>query len=455
MAHHIEGSRNSCALHGALAVIESIEGTVPVIHSTAGCGVQNYVGVTRQNPGSDPFGGAPVSSSNIGEKHVVFGGGSRLREQLKNTVKVVRGDLYAVLSGCATEMVGDDIPAMAKEGREQGWPVVYANTPGFRGGVHLGYQLAVRALIEQLPDLKKDAAGPVAGLVNIWGIVPRQDPFWRGNLEELGRLLEGGGLVPNLLFGPGAGVAAWKRVPEAALNLVVSSWGDLPARLLEERYGTPTLSFNGLPVGPAARQLVRNVTELLGLDRERSEAFLEGEEKRLNGYLAGLADTYYRAGFQREFALVGESAQVAGLADFLAGTLGLVPRALIITDNPPEYVREALIAQLVGLVPESRAEVSFAEDRAEIADLVTAADPGLVLGSSLEAGVADRLGVPFLQVSFPVADRVLLSRGYAGYRGAASLLEDLGSAILSHTHAAALPHPIPLPEGEGELGAVA
>ena len=146
---------------------------------------------------------------------------------------------------------------------------------------------------------------------------------------------------------------------------------------------------------------------------------------------------------------------MAGLADFLAGTLGLVPRALIITDNPPEYVREALIAQLVGLVPESRAEVSFAEHRAEIADLVTAADPGLVLGSSLEAGVADRLGVPFLQVSFPVADRVLLSRGYAGYRGAASLLEDLGSAILSHTHAAALPHPIPLPEGEGELGAVA
>jgi len=438
MAHHIEGSRNSCALHGALAVIEAIEGAVPVIHSTAGCGVQNYLGVTRQNPGSDPFGGPPVSSSNISEKHVVFGGGSRLREQLKNTVKVVRGDLYAILSGCATEMVGDDIPAMAKEGREQDWPVVYANTPGFRGAVHQGYQLAVKALIEQLPDLgKSDTAGATAGLVNIWGIVPHQDPFWRGNLEELGRLLEGVGLVPNLLLGSGAGVAAWKRVPEAVLNLVVSSWGDQPARLLEERYGTPTLGFNGMPVGNAAGQLVRSVTELLGLDEERSEAFLQGEEKRLDGYLAGLADTYYRAGFQREFALVGESAQVAGLSDFLAGTLGLVPRILIVTDNPPEYAREALVTRLAGLVPGYRTEVSFTEDRAEIADLVLSADPGLVLGSSLEVGVADRLGVPFLQVSFPVVDRVLLSRGYTGYRGAVALLEDLGSAILSHAHVAA------------------
>jgi nitrogenase molybdenum-iron protein beta chain len=192
-----------------------------------------------------------------------------------------------------------------------------------------------------------------------------------------------------------------------------------------------------LPVGAAAGHLLRSLIQLLDLDPVRSEAFLVKEERRLNAYLAGLADTYYRAGFQREYSLVGESAQVAGLSDFLAGTLGLLPRTLVITDNPPDYVREALVSQLAGLVPGFPTEVAFIEDRGEIADLVLAANPGLVLGSSLEAVVADRLGVPFLQVSFPVADRVLLSRAYAGYRGAATLLEDLGSAILSHAHAEA------------------
>ncbi len=129
----IERARASCALHGALAAFNAIEGVTPILHATAGCGIQYQRSLV-------PLGGAvpacaalgnPLSSTNIGEKHVVFGGGSRLREQLKNTVKVVQSDLYAIVSGCAPEMVGDDIPAMAKEGREQGFPVLFANTPAF------------------------------------------------------------------------------------------------------------------------------------------------------------------------------------------------------------------------------------------------------------------------------------------------------------------------------------
>jgi nitrogenase molybdenum-iron protein beta chain len=434
MAHHIEGSRNSCALHGALQVLEAIEGTVPVIHSTAGCGVQHYLGVTRLSGGNDPFGSPPVSSSNIREKHVVFGGGSRLREQLKNTVKVVQGDLYAIVTGCSIEMVGDDIPAMAKEGREQDWPVIYANTPGFRGDVHQGYHLAVKALIEQLPDIWKETETAPAGLVNIWGIIPNQDPFWQGNLQELGRLLEGIGLVSNLLMGRDQGVASWKQVPGAILNLVVSPWGELPARLLDERYGTPSIVLDGLPVGTAAGVLLTRITELLGLDPLRTEAFISREEARLNRHFALLADSYYRAGFQRAFALVGESAQVAGIAEFLGKSLGLLPRTLVITDNPAESVRDALLARLQAIVPGYGTELVFSEDRAEIANAIRAGEARIVLGSSLEQDVARELGVPFLAVSFPLTDRIVLDRGYAGYRGAVALLEDLGSVLLSDSN---------------------
>lgn len=431
MSHHLEGSRNSCALHGALQVFEAIEGAVPVIHSTSGCGVQHYLGVTRLSGGNDPFGSPPVSSSNIGEKHVVFGGGSRLREQLKNTVKVVQGDLYAIVTGCSTEMVGDDIPAMAKEGREQDWPVVYTNTPGFRGDVHQGYHLAVRALLEQLPDIWKNAEDAPAGLVNIWGIIPSQDPFWRGNLQELGRLLEGIGLVPNLLLGAEQGVGAWLRVPGAALNLVLSHWGEQPARLLEERYGTPFIALDGSPVGSAAGALLTRITERLGLDAGRTAAFVGREDARLQRQFARLADTYYRTGFQRDFALIGESAQVAGIGEFLGGSLGLLPRTLVVTDNPPDAVREALGARLQAILPGYGTTVLFSEDHAEIAAALAQSGAGVVLGSSLEQQGAAGLGVPFLPVSFPLADRIVLERGYAGYRGATALLEDLGSVLLA------------------------
>jgi len=434
MSHHLEGSRNSCALHGSLQLFEAIAGVVPVIHSSAGCGVQHYLGGTRLAGGNDTFGSPPVSSSNIAEKHVVFGGGSRLREQLKNTVKVVQGDLYAIVTGCSIEMVGDDVPAMAKEGREQDWPVVYANTPGFRGDVHHGYQLAVRALIEQLPEIRKKAETAPAGLVNIWGIIPNQDPFWRGNLQELGRLLEAIGLVPNLLLGADQGIDAWKDVPGATLNLVLSSWGELPARLLEERYGTPLVTLAGVPVGSAAADLLKRVTERLGLDPSRSAAVIGREETQLKRQLARLADTYYRAGFQREFALVGEGAQVAGIGEFLSKSLGLLPRTLVITDNPPDAVQEALAIRLKSLVPGYETDLLFSEDRAGIADAIRDGAAGIVLGSSLEREVAGELGVPFLAVSFPLTDRVVLERGYAGYRGAATLLEDLGSALLADSN---------------------
>ena len=437
MTHHLEGSRNSCALHGALQLFEAIEGVVPVIHSTSGCGVQHYLGLTRLSGGNDPFGSPPVSSSNIAEKHVVFGGGSRLREQLKNTVKVVKGELYAIVTGCSIEMVGDDVPAMAREGLEQEFPVIYANTPGFSGDVHHGYQLAVKALIEQLPDVVKDSEPSPSSIpdrmVNVWGIIPNQDPFWRGNLQELGRLLEGIGLLPNLLLGDEQSVASWQKVPEAALNLVVSVWGELPARLLEERYGTPSLMLEALPVGPASGQLLNRLTERLGLDPERTADFVSREESRLNHQFARLADSYYRAGFQREFALVGESAQVAGIGEFLAGSLGLLPLRLVITDNPPEEVRDELVTLLSALLPGYESEVLFSEDRAEISDYLreSAGEVRLILGSSLERDVAEELGVPFLALSFPLSHRIVLDRGYAGYRGATALLEDLGSAILA------------------------
>jgi nitrogenase molybdenum-iron protein beta chain len=396
--------------------------------------VQHYLGGTRLSGGNDPVGSPPVSSSNISEKHVVFGGGSRLREQLKNTVKVVQGDLYAIVTGCSIEMVGDDVPAMAKEGREQDWPVIHATTPGFRGDVHQGYHLAVRALIEQLPDIWTETEPAPAGLVNIWGIIPDQDPFWRGNLEELGRLLEGIGLVPNLLLGEGQDVAAWRRVPGAAINLVVSAWGELPARLLEERYGTPSISLAGLPVGTAAGELLGRITAQLGLDRLRTDGFIAREEARLKGQFARLADSYFRAGFQREFALVGESAQVVGIAEFLGGSLGLLPRTLVITDNPPDAVREALATRLASIVPGYDTGLVFSEDRAGIADAIKGGGAGIVLGSSLEQEAAVELGVPFLAVSFPLTHRIVLDRGYAGYRGAAALLEDLGSVILAGSY---------------------
>jgi nitrogenase molybdenum-iron protein beta chain len=176
------------------------------------------------------------------------------------------------------------------------------------------------------------------------------------------------------------------------------------------------------------------VTEKLGLDPRRTDAVIGREESRLKRQYALLADTYYRTGFQREFALVGESAQVVGIGEFLGTSLGLLPRTLVITDNPPDSLQEALVTRLKSIVPEYGVDIVFSEDRAEIADAIRSGGAGIVLGSSLEQEAAVELGVPFLAVSFPLTHRIVLDRGYAGYRGATALLEDLGSVILAGSY---------------------
>ncbi len=47
--------------------------------------------------------------TNIGETEVVFGGEGKLEKVIENSLKVMDGDLFVVLSGCTTEIVGDDI----------------------------------------------------------------------------------------------------------------------------------------------------------------------------------------------------------------------------------------------------------------------------------------------------------------------------------------------------------
>ena len=71
------------------------------------------------------------------------------------------------------------------------WPD-FANTPGFRGDLLRGYELAVQALVEQLPGLPSVEVGPVPNLVNLWGIIPQHDLFWQGDLIELTRPVNSG-----------------------------------------------------------------------------------------------------------------------------------------------------------------------------------------------------------------------------------------------------------------------
>ncbi|MDP4145066.1 MAG: nitrogenase component 1 [Bacillota bacterium] len=440
MAKPIENSRNGCALQGALQAVQEIEGFVPILHSTAGCGIQQHLGgnaVSGYQSAGD-LGGFSVPSTNVIEKQVVFGGTSRLREQIKNTVKVINGDLYIVLSGCTTELVGDDIPAMTKEAQEQGTPIISVSTPGFKGKAHFGYEALVKTIIQYFAGDSKGADEKIKGLVNIFGIIPKQDVFWKGNLAELKRILEAVGLKVNTLFGLDQGIEQWKDVTKAELNLVFSNWGLGPAKYLEENYKTPYIDFYTIPVGSEdTAALINKVAGRLDIDKTVIDSFIKAEEKQVNHYVKNILDTYFENDFQKEFTLVGDLSTVLGIGRFLVRYFGLIATTVIITDSH-DAVSENVIGEIGDIISYDNIEVFFTEDGTEINDIIRNSGSELIIGSSLERDIARELGIPLLAVAFPLIDKVILNKTYAGFRGAVSLIEDLSSEILKSVEEAEL-----------------
>jgi len=417
---NIENPRTGCALHGALATLEAIEGVVPIVHANAGCAMQHAL-ASRDTGGY--IDGQSVPATGIIDKQVIFGGGARLREQIKNTAKVIDGRLYVVVGSCECAMVGDDLAGMARESAEQGLPVAASNAAGFHGGVHRGYERVFLDLVESLPKLEPTlpprVEEDVRPLVNVLGLVPGGNPYYKGDLEELRRILEAIGLRANVFFGPD-GYAALRTLPQARLNLVFSRWGEAAAARLEEKYGTPQLVFDAVPLGIEEVSLfAQALVERLDLDTSAAERFLEREEALAEYFLLGAANRYFDEGAGKRAALVGDSETVLRIGGFLSRFAAVDIRTAIHTDRDND---EEIPAYFDGNAHASR-------DSGEIAAILRASDIDLIFASSLETGVAHALDVPLLIVSQPSRDRAPGGQTYAGLRGAVALGADFLTLI--------------------------
>ncbi|MBR1866858.1 MAG: nitrogenase molybdenum-iron protein [Lachnospiraceae bacterium] len=424
----IKSPRNGCGLHGALQTVQGIRGLVPIVHANAGCAVQNYLAGKAGGAGMGSISGASTFSTDVQERHVIFGGASRLREQIKNTIKVAEGDLYIVLNSCESAMVGDDVEAMTREAREQGEAVVECLTAGFHGDSHYGYESVMTDLVKKLPQIRPAADKRRIRLVNLLGILPGQDICFRGDLTELKRILQGIGAEVNCFFGPENGVEELVTAPNASLNLVFSKWGRKAAAGLEERYNIPSLEFASVPTGPQeVAAFVHAVAEKLPLDERVIRCFLQEEEDEFRYYYRGLVDHFYEELAGKSVAVVGDESTVLRVGGFLTEYLGASVETAVVTDyfGKAENSRE----EKSGAVTALAREAYFTQDSKEIQDILVHSDVELILGSSLEQPAADKRQIVSLEVSYPVYDKAVVNKSYAGNRGALTLIEDYLTAV--------------------------
>ncbi|MDR3673329.1 MAG: nitrogenase component 1 [Holophaga sp.] len=432
----IEQERYTCAI-GAMQTVTGIRRAVPILHSGPGCGMM-VSGFFERAKGY--AGGSTAPCTNSGENEVVFGGEEKLRRLIQGSCQVLQSDLQVVLTGCTAGIVGDDVGRVVKDFQEQGLPIVHVETTGFKSNNYVSHSQVVQAIVDQYVDrFDSGRHGTESRMVNVFASLPYQDPFWKGNLSELKRLLEGIGLQPNILFGPeSGGVAEWRRIPQAAFNILVSPWFGLEiVQHLEEKYGQPWFQFPHLPIGSNETvRFLKGVVEFADLDRTRAEAFIAREEQAFYEEIDNLATFLleFRYGLPSYVHVIHDASYVLGMAKFLLHEVGIIPREQFVVDNTPEEFQAAIRAELASASGKRTIPLVFDPDAGRAQEAIRGfrhPGRGLLIGSGWDKLLAQERGLDFLSASAPTPYRLVLTTGYLGFRGGLRLIEDIYDRVLT------------------------
>jgi nitrogenase molybdenum-iron protein beta chain len=438
MNDFVERPRAPCALGGALAAISSLPDVIPIVHTAAGCGgnLMNSVAMGAGYLGTSYCSGPSAPSSAITETEIVFGGNERLREQIASTLKLIEGKLYIAATGCMTEMIGDDAEGAVSEFADEA-PIIAISTPSFKGDSYVGYEILLDGIFNKWLQ-KSGETNPK--LVNVFGVVPGYDPFFRGDLEEIERIGARLGVTVNTFFSSTQTFDNITSAPSAALNIIFSRTRCRAfAEKFAERFGTPYW-VTDLPVGPeAADNFIRELSAKLNVDSTTIESVIESENKWYYRYFERTVDSYADGELRHYGVTVTNSNYAIPLNKYLYHELGWVPIDAFVTETLTDEQKAAVLEGFARLPVKPQFEGSaikiaraivqnHPENRGQrYFDSLT---PLYIVGSAYEKQTAAKRGARYLAVSFPAYDRVIVTNGYAGYRGGLRLYEDLIGQIM-------------------------
>jgi nitrogenase molybdenum-iron protein NifN len=428
---------NACKLCkplGACLAFRGIEGAVPFLHGSQGCAtyMRRYVISHFREP-------MDIASSSLGEKHAIYGGGPNLKQGLTNVMHKYGARLIGVASTCLTETIGDNMPGLVREFRQElngaaAPEIVTVSTPSYSGTHMEGFHAAVRAVVAQMAQ-----SGAPTGAVNLLpGFVSPADirylkeiladfglpgiilPDFSETLDEPAQLdyekIPTGGTPLEAIRAMGASRATVQFGRTLALE-------GTAGQVLEQRFQVPCYSL-GLPLGLRESDAFFKVLEDLA-GRATPEPHAAERGRLIDAYVDG-----HKYIFNKRAVVYGEEDLVVGLVAFLA-EIGVQP-VLCASGGRSGNLAAAVAGVTTGLLPEPpviREGMDFYEIAAEAEKL----EPDLLIGHSKGYHLAKRWRIPLVRVGFPIHDRFGGPRIlHLGYRGAQNLLDQIVNAMIEH-----------------------
>lgn len=284
-------------------------GGMTVMHDPSGC---NSTYNTHDEPrwyDNDSL----VFISALTEAQAIMGDDEKFYNDTLNAALELRPRFIALAGSPIPMLIGVDFDAVARRLQNAtGIPAFGFATDGMHSYAS-GASMAFATLAERI---SREVSKTESLSVNLLGVTPL-DFSVVGNVEDMKKALQSGGIKINGCWAMGGDISDIENAAAAHVNLVVSSCGLAAAKVLERRFGTPYVI--GTPCGEKFTAYIIN---------ELKKAAESGESRNLCEPCGGNA------------VIIGESVTACSLAMALKAEKGIGARVICAVDAPSEMLND-------------------------------------------------------------------------------------------------------------------
>ena len=417
----------TCQPVGAMYAALGVHKCMPHSHGSQGCCSYHRTFLSRHF--KEP---AIATTSSFTEGACVFGGGSNLKQGVKNVFDIYNPDIIAVHTTCLSETIGDDLTSYIQQMElPPGKIVVHTNTPSYAGSHINGFGNMMTGFIRYLSKagaVKNGKLGLFPGFVN------------PGDMQEMKRLAEAM-QVEYIMFPDTSGVmdapnkGRYEMYPRGGTTIdeirdlgnceKVLALGELtsmvPAMALK---GQCDVDFDTLPLPIGIQATDAFVLQLSRFSKAQVPQSLEEER----GQLVDIILDAHANFDHKTVAVYGDPDTVLGLTSFVL-EMGMIPKYLL-TGTPNEAFTKKAQALLDAFGIED-CKVKANGDLFELHQWLKNEPVDLMLGTTHGKYIAKAEDIPLVRAGFPILDRYVHSyMPLVGYRGGMRLVELICNALL-------------------------
>lgn len=219
-----------CPLFGVLLTEGGIENSLIIIVGTDECCYYGKNSSLKTLPGTA---GKRIVSAVLDDADVIFGSIPAFKKVFAKVMAKHHPSSVLIVTTCLVEIIGDDYDGLVTELREEyDVPIRLVHTENFKSQNHEpGFANTLASCIAYMQEC------PVEDCVNVLGL---QLTAFHGC--ELAQILAESEVKLNILL-PGCKDLDLAKAPAAKVNILNNNFALPLAKLMEERFGTPYVSF--------------------------------------------------------------------------------------------------------------------------------------------------------------------------------------------------------------------